>query len=74
MFFDKKYTVTFLNSKWEIVKSNIKLISIPQRNEYIYINNKYYDVINVIHSIDKTHKIHIVIEETEEKYDLNKKK
>lgn len=70
MFFDKKYTVTFLNSKWEIVKSDVKLNSIPQRDEYIYMNDKYYDVLNVVHSIDKNHKILVIIEETKPKFDV----
>lgn len=71
MFFDKKYTVTFINSKWEVVKSNVKLNSIPQRDEYIYMNEKYYDVLNVVHSIDKTHQILVIIDETKPKFDMN---
>ena len=39
------------------MKSDVKLNSIPQRDEYIYMNDKYYDVLNVVHSIDKNHKI-----------------
>lgn len=71
MFFSKKYTITFLNSKWEIVKSNIKLKSVPQRDEYIYMDNRYYDVLNVVHSINKNHEIFVVIEETNLKLDVN---
>ncbi len=71
MFFSKKYTVTFLNSKWEIVKSNIKLKSIPQRDEYIYMDDKYYDVLNVVHSLDKNHNIFVIIQETKLKIDVN---
>lgn len=71
MFFDKKYTVTFLNSKWEVVKSEVKLNSIPQRDEYIYMNDRYYDVLNVVHSIDKNHQILVIIEETKTKFEVN---
>ncbi len=71
MFFSKKYTVTFLNSKWEIVKLNIKLKSIPQRDEYIYMDDKYYDVLNVVHSLDKNHNIFVIIQETKLKIDVN---
>lgn len=74
MFFDKKYTVTFLNSKWETVKSEVKLKSIPQRDEYLYMDNKYYDVLNVVHSINKNHNIFIIIEETKVKFELNSNK
>ena len=70
MFFDKKYTVTFLNSKWEVVKYETKLNSIPQRDEYIYMNDRYYDVLNVVHSIDKTHQTLVIIEETKPKFDV----
>lgn len=69
--FSKKYTVTLLNSKWEIVKSNVKLISIPKKDEYFFIDNKYYDVLNVVHTIEKEHKILVIIEETKLKLDVN---
>jgi translation elongation factor P/translation initiation factor 5A len=69
--FSKKYTVTLLNSKWEIVKSNVKLISIPKKDEYVFMDNKYYDVLNVIHTIEKEHKILIIVEETKLKLDVN---
>ena len=69
--FSKKYTITLLNSKWEIVKPNIKLISIPKKDEYIFMDNKYYDVLNVIHTIEKEHKILIIVEETKIKLDVN---
>jgi hypothetical protein len=70
MFFNKKYTATFLNSKWEIVKPNVKLKSIPQRDEYIYMNDKYYDVLNVVHSLGVKHQIFVLIEETKPKFDV----
>lgn len=69
--FSKKYTVTLLNSKWEIVKSNVKLISTPKKDEYVFMDNKYYDVLNVIHTIEKKHKILIIVEETKLKLDVN---
>jgi hypothetical protein len=74
MFFSKKYTVTFLNSKWEIVKNNIKMNIVPQRDEYIYMDDKYYNVLNVVHSMGKKHNILVVIDETKLKVSLDKKK
>jgi hypothetical protein len=74
MFFSKKYTVTFLNSKWEIVKNNIKMDIVPQRDEYIYMDDKYYNVLNVVHSMGKKHNILVVIDETKPKVSLDKKK
>jgi len=71
MFLSKKYTVTFLNSKWEIVKSNVKLLTVPQRDEYIYMDDRYYDVLNVVHMVNKNHQIFVIIEETKTKFELN---
>jgi len=58
-----KYTVSILNSKWEVLKPSIKLFSIPKIDEFIYMDNMYFKVLNVVHSIDKKHGIFIVVEE-----------
>jgi hypothetical protein len=71
LFFNKKYTVTLLNSKWEIVKSEIKLNTVPRRDEYIYIDDTYYDVLNVVHSIGKYHNILVIIQETKLKMNMH---
>ncbi len=71
MFFSKKYTITFINSKWEIVKSDIKMKIVPQRDEYIYMDDKYYDVLNVVHSLGKKHNILVIIDETKLKLNVN---
>jgi hypothetical protein len=71
MFFDKKYTVTLLNSKWEIVKSELILNTVPRRDEYIYIDDAYYDVLNVVHSIGKYHNILVIIQETKLKMNMH---
>jgi hypothetical protein len=71
MFFSEKYTITFINSKWEIVKSDIKMKIVPQRDEYIYMDDKYYDVLNVVHSLGKKHNILVIIDETKLKLNVN---
>jgi hypothetical protein len=58
-----KYTVSILNSKWAVLKPSIKLFSIPKIDEFIYMDNVYFKVLNVVHSIDKKHGIFIVVEE-----------
>lgn len=61
--FRTKYNVTILDSKWQVVKNNIKLAVVPRQGEYIYMNNKYVNVLNVVHSIDDKHAIFVVVEE-----------
>jgi hypothetical protein len=61
--FKRKYTVTLLNSKWEIVKRNVDFIIIPRKDEYIFFEEKYYEVINVIHMLNKKQDIFVIINE-----------
>jgi len=61
--FKKYHTVTILDSKWKPILTNVKLTVIPRANEYIYLNNQYYQVMNIIHTIDKKQGIFIVIGE-----------
>jgi hypothetical protein len=61
--FETKYTVSILNSKWEIVKSNLKLKVIPRQDEYIYLDEKYLNVLKVIHMLNEKQDIFIVIDE-----------
>ena len=61
--FKPKYTVSLLNSKWEPLKRNLKISIIPRRDEFIYFNDKYYIVLNVVHTLNKTHDIFVIIEE-----------
>ncbi len=50
--FKRKYTITLLSSKWIPIKTNIKLMVIPRKDEFIYLDNQYYEVLNVIHNIN----------------------
>lgn len=61
--FYKKYKVSFLDSKWQIIKNNVELFTIPKKNEYIYLNNKYYLVINIIHDLRRYHDVYVVLDE-----------
>jgi hypothetical protein len=49
--FQKKYNIVFLTSKWEIIQK-VKLSYLPRKDEYVWLNNVYHEVVNVIHSID----------------------
>lgn len=61
--FRKKINVSLLDSKWEVIQRNLKLEIIPRRDEYLWFNNKYYVVLNIVHSIDGKGEILIIIEE-----------
>lgn len=61
--FKIKYNVTLLDSKWNIVKKNVKLFSLPRKDEYIFFDGLYYEVLNVVHDINKNHLIYVIINE-----------
>jgi hypothetical protein len=63
--FKKKYTVSMLDSKWVPLKRNIKITIIPRRDEYIWLDEKYFIVLNVVHSITDKQEVFIVVEEKE---------
>lgn len=49
--FNRKYTVTFIDSKWEVIKKNVKLLPIPRQGEYVFFNGLYHEVVQVIHEL-----------------------
>lgn len=61
--FKTKYNVSLLDSKWNIVKKNVSLFSLPRKDEYIFFNDLYYEVLNVVHDINKKHLIYVIINE-----------
>ena len=61
--FKTKYIATIINSKWERLKNKPKLSSIPNKDELLYFDGKYYKIINIIHSVDSEHQITIVVDE-----------
>jgi len=63
--FKKKYTVSMLDSKWIPIKRNVKMSFVPRRDEYVWIDEKYFVVLNVVHSITTKHEIFVVVEEQE---------
>ena len=67
--FQTKYSVSILNSKWEIIESKLKLKVIPRQYELLYLNDKYLTVIKVIHMLNKTQDIFVVVEDLEDQPD-----
>ena len=72
--FNKKYTITFLNSKWEVIKKDIKVVAIPRRDEHIWFGEKYFSVLSVVHSLTGKHDILVVIEQMGDIQEENKNK
>lgn len=68
----KKYKVTILSEKWEIVKENFKVSVIPRADELIYIpkEEKYFKVSNVVYTLNDKQDIFIVIEPYTDKIDI----
>ena len=61
--FKKKYNVMLIDSKWNPIKKDLKFTVIPRKDEYIYLVDRYYHVINVVHNMLLKHDILIVVEE-----------
>jgi hypothetical protein len=62
-FLNKKYKINLISEKWDIISSNYSVEIIPKINECIYINEEYYQVINIIHNFDiKNSNLTVVIE------------
>lgn len=64
MWFSKKINVTLLNKDWQPI-SELKFDVLPKIDELIYLksNEKYYQVVNIIHHMHEKHgKIAIIKE------------
>jgi hypothetical protein len=61
--FRRKYTVTLLDSKWNPIKNRLKMSIIPRKDEFIYFNEQYYTVLNIVHNIARKQGICVVVEE-----------
>jgi hypothetical protein len=65
--FKTKYTTTLLDSKWSVIKNGVIFKVIPRKDEYIYYNDMYYQVLNVVHNLTLKHEILIIVEEFSQK-------
>ena len=59
--FRRKYTVTVLDSKWNVIKNRLKLNPIPRKDELLFLDGLYYEVINIVHRIDEKQGIFVVV-------------
>lgn len=61
--FETKYTLSILNSKWVPLKMNLKLKVVPRSGEFIFMNNQYYEVLNIVHMLNDKEGIFVIINE-----------
>ncbi len=61
--FKSKYSVSILNPKWKPMKINLKLRIIPRQDEYIFFNEQYYEVLKVVHMLNKNQDIFVIVNE-----------
>jgi len=72
--------ITFLDEKWNIIKTDVKVSSVPTAHELVYLpdDGGYYRVCNVVHNIvTKTNKcdnIYVITEQHTDDDKLNEKK
>lgn len=72
----KKYSVTILDEKWNVVREKVKVKHIPRTHELIFLpeHNKYYRVVNIVYNFTKIQGIYIVIEEYTDDFAILEKK
>jgi hypothetical protein len=59
--FTRKYSVTVLDSKWKVVKNDLKIHTIPRKDELLFFDGLYYEVINIVHTLDQKQKIFVIV-------------
>jgi hypothetical protein len=69
--FKPKYTITLINSKWEVIERNANISLLPRSGEYLFHNKQYYEVINVVHMLNKVQDIFVIIEPLSVNFSLN---
>jgi len=60
--FNSKYLVTFLSEKWEPIK-RVKVKAIPRKDEFVYLNDKYYIASVIVYDLTKNLDIVVVLKE-----------
>ena len=65
--FNKKLKINLLSTNWELLKSNLSVNSVPTKDEYLYLEGSYFEVVNVVHSLDKKHSIFVIVKNISEK-------
>jgi hypothetical protein len=61
--FTRKYTVSVLDSKWNVIKNRLKLDAIPRKDELLFFDNLYYEVMNIVHVLNEKQGIFVIVNE-----------
>jgi len=61
--FRKKYNISLLDGKWQVIKRNLKMDIVPRKDEFIWYLEKYFLILNVVYTLNKQNEIILVIEE-----------
>ena len=65
--FNKTFNITILNSQWSPIKTGLKMGIVPRKGEFILIDEKYYEVINIVHTITSKSGYFVIINDLDEK-------
>lgn len=63
--FKKKNNIRFIDVNWKILKNDVQMNVIPKKNELLFFNDIYYEVVNVIYDISKIEKQQVIVVLTE---------
>lgn len=71
--FWSNHTVTLLNESWCGI-GNVGLKVIPRKGEFIYYEQrqKYFEVLGVVHYVNKKHGIFVIIKELGSEFDIDR--
>jgi len=70
--FRKKVKIRFIDTNWAIIKDNFFMKTIPRKDELVYINDIYYEIVNILHDISgKDESTIAVIKKLEPKVKIN---
>ena len=61
--FKRKYSVTILDEKWTQLKTDVRVEYIPRIDELLYLGDKYYRVLNVVHYLTDKQGIFLIVRE-----------
>jgi hypothetical protein len=61
--FTRKYTISLLDTNWQVIKRNLKMTVIPRKDEYIWFSSKYYLITNIVHTLNPNEEVILVVEE-----------
>ena len=59
--FNRKYTITILDCKWQIVKNKVKMDIVPRKDEYLFIENQYYEILSIVHNFGEKIGVFLIV-------------